>query len=84
MSTKKTAPQRVDELWFEDGTLILQTGLCLFRVYKGLLGARCPMFLSTISIPTGEPELMEGCPVIHVHDAPDDVTHFLKAIHDFE
>jgi hypothetical protein len=42
------------------------------------------MFLSTISIPTGEPELMEGCPVIHVHDAPDDVTHFLKAIHDFE
>ena len=83
MSSK--TPQRVDDLWFDDGTLILQTGSCLYRVYKGLLGVRCPVFLSTISIPqTGEPERMEGCPVIHVHDAPDDVTYFLRAIHHFE
>jgi hypothetical protein len=82
MSTQNP-PRRVPELWFDDGTLVLQAGSCIYRVYKGLLTMQSPVFLEIISIPQMDKvELMEGCPVIHVHDPPEDVTNFLKAIHD--
>ncbi|KAJ6509142.1 hypothetical protein C8R47DRAFT_10947 [Mycena vitilis] len=73
--------QRVQELWFEDGNLVIQAGNSLYRVFRGILAARSPVFADMHSLPQPiDSELVEGCPVVHLHDAPTEVTAFLKAI----
>ena len=76
--------ERVSELWFDDGTIILQAGTSIFRVYKGLLAARSPVFLDMISMPEPDQmELMEGCPLVRLEDSAEDLEYFLRCIHDF-
>ncbi|KAJ7490868.1 hypothetical protein FB451DRAFT_1349350 [Mycena latifolia] len=76
---------RVQELWFEDGNLIIQAGSSLFRVYRGVLAARSSVFQDMLSFPQPpDSELVEGCPLVHMHDSAADVTVFLKAIFDSE
>jgi hypothetical protein len=81
-----TRLERVPELWFEDGTIILQAGSKTFRVYKGLLAARAPLFVEMMPIPepVEEGEVMEGCPVVRLDDSAEDVRYFLRCIHDFK
>ncbi|KAJ6548093.1 hypothetical protein DFH09DRAFT_1169783 [Mycena vulgaris] len=59
-------PQRVQDLWFEDGNIVIQAGNSQFRVYRGILAARSP--------------LVDGCPLVQLTDAETEVTDFLKAI----
>ncbi|KAJ7700676.1 hypothetical protein B0H17DRAFT_925098 [Mycena rosella] len=74
-------PRRVEDLWFEDGNLVLQAGNSQFRVYGGLLAARSPIFQDMLSFPQPpDSELVEGCPLVRLPDAEIDVTHFFKAI----
>ncbi|TFK29205.1 hypothetical protein FA15DRAFT_430688 [Coprinopsis marcescibilis] len=76
----------VDELWFDDGNLILQAESTLFRVYRGLLTARSSVFRDMFAFPP-PPEgnsTMDGCPVIQVYDPAHDMTSFLHAIFDNE
>lgn len=37
-------PQRVQDLWFEDGNLVIQTGNSQYRVYRGLLATCSGVF----------------------------------------
>ncbi|KAJ7119177.1 hypothetical protein C8R44DRAFT_673540 [Mycena epipterygia] len=76
---------RVQGLWFEDGSLIIQAGNSQFRVYRGVLVARSSIFQDMLSL--AQPpssDLVEGCPLVHLHDNPGDVSVFLKAIFDSE
>ncbi|KAJ7119097.1 hypothetical protein C8R44DRAFT_878604 [Mycena epipterygia] len=59
-------PQRVQELWFEDGNLVIQAGNSQFRVYRG----------------APDSELVDGCPSVRLPDPATEVTVFLKAIFD--
>ncbi|KAJ6630389.1 hypothetical protein B0H10DRAFT_2208051 [Mycena sp. CBHHK59/15] len=78
-----TAPQRVEELWFDDGNLVVQAGRNLHRVYRGVLAKRSPVFEDMLSFPQPpDSELVDGCPVVHFPDSEADVTVFLKAIFD--
>lgn len=76
---------RVQDLWFADGSLIIQAGNSQFRVYHGVLTARSSIFQDMLSLvqPPGS-DLVEGCPLIHLHDNPGDVSVFLMAIFDSE
>jgi hypothetical protein len=79
-----TAPERVQDLWFEDGNLILQAENSLFRIYSGLLAARSSVFRDMLAFPPpaeGNP-MMEGCHIVSVYDSAKDMTVFLKAIMD--
>lgn len=69
--------------WFEDGNLILEAGETRFRISRGVLAARSPVFQEMLLFPQppGE-ELVDGCPVVRLHDSPEDVGYFLKAIYD--
>ncbi|THU75501.1 hypothetical protein K435DRAFT_974800 [Dendrothele bispora CBS 962.96] len=81
----KEAPellQRVEELWFEDGTLIIEARGTAFRVYAGLLSARSSVFRDMMSIPQPESSASHSCPTVTLHDSPQDLTHFFKAIMD--
>ncbi|KAK7062833.1 hypothetical protein VNI00_000328 [Paramarasmius palmivorus] len=76
------AYERSTELWFEDGTLIVLAGRVSFRVYRGIVAQNSPIFEDMLSIPQPvDVELYEGCPVVELLDAPEDVLPFLKALH---
>ena len=76
---------RVDDLWFEDGSLIIKAEEKLFRVSKCLLAARSIVFKDMLSfppVPDGEMELIDGIPVVTLSDSAKDVEVFLRAILD--
>ncbi|KAJ7490854.1 hypothetical protein FB451DRAFT_1079609 [Mycena latifolia] len=81
MSVQPRKPHRVRELWFEDGNVVIQAGSSQFRLYRGILAARSPVFQDMFSFPQPpDSELVDECPVVHIPDAATEVTHFLKAI----
>ncbi|KAJ7071804.1 hypothetical protein B0H15DRAFT_870292 [Mycena belliarum] len=83
LDTETREPHHVQELWFEDGNLVIEAGTSRFRVYRGVLAARSPVFHDMLSFPQPpDAELVEGCPLVHLHDAEADVTVFLRAIYD--
>ncbi|KAJ7689849.1 hypothetical protein B0H17DRAFT_904472, partial [Mycena rosella] len=72
---------RVEELWFEDGNIVIQAGNSQFRLYRGILAARSPVFQDMLSFPQpSDSELVEGCPLVRLPDVAIEVTAFLKAI----
>ncbi|KIY43427.1 hypothetical protein FISHEDRAFT_78293 [Fistulina hepatica ATCC 64428] len=73
----------VEGLYFEDGNIVLQADRALFRLYKGLLAARSTFFCDMLSFPQPEKqELFRDCPLVVLHDDPQDATQFLRAIFD--
>lgn len=75
---------RVLELWFEDANVIFQAEGSLFRVHEGILQARSSVFHDMFALPqtTTPPEsdLMDGCIVIQLPDAAEDIRCFFLAI----
>ncbi|KDR69923.1 hypothetical protein GALMADRAFT_103536 [Galerina marginata CBS 339.88] len=83
-----TEPQRVPDLWFDDADVVFQAGQKLFRVHRGILCARSPIFRDMFSIPPPDQEAMgagstiDGCCLINLPDAQQDVYCFFLAIFD--
>ncbi|KAJ6594738.1 hypothetical protein B0H19DRAFT_1284375 [Mycena capillaripes] len=69
-SNESNGPQRVQELWFEDGNIIIQAGNSLYRVYRGPLATRSSVLR----------DIVEGCPFVEFPDPEVEVTPFLRAI----
>ncbi|KAJ7666746.1 hypothetical protein DFH06DRAFT_1184667 [Mycena polygramma] len=68
---------RVAELWFEDDSLILRAEDSIFRISKGILMARSPVFKAMIGLSHSGQESMYGCPMIQLHHSAAEVTSFL-------
>ncbi len=72
-----------EELWFEDGTVILHAGDAELRVYRGLLEARSSVLkeLFAQSHPT-RTVMIDGqhftCPVVRLTDTIQDLRHVLR------
>ncbi|KAJ7142085.1 hypothetical protein C8R43DRAFT_1131078 [Mycena crocata] len=63
VDTALTEPQRVQDLWFEDGNIVIQAGNSQFRVFRGILAARSPVFEDMFSLPQpADSEAVDGCP----------------------
>ena len=78
-------PPKDEELWFDDGNLILTTSTMQFRVYRGLLTAQSLVFRDMLSLPQPpDSETSSKCTycasvvTIPVADSPWDLRHFLK------
>ncbi|EIW56955.1 uncharacterized protein TRAVEDRAFT_128205 [Trametes versicolor FP-101664 SS1] len=69
------------DFWYEDGNLVLAAGNRLFRLYRGLLASRSPVFHAMVcsSSPKDE-ESFDGCPVVHLSDTSYEIQHFLRAL----
>ncbi|KAJ7232029.1 hypothetical protein B0H12DRAFT_1076979 [Mycena haematopus] len=67
-------PTRVEELWFEDGNLVVQAEQSLFRVYRAILAARSSVFNDMLGL-TQPPDA-------ELTDSAEDVTCFFRAIFD--
>ena len=73
---------RSPDVWFDDGTLILEAGDTHFKVYRGILAANSTVFNDMLVVGSGSgEETVDGCPVVRVYDDATDLKHFLKALH---
>ncbi|GJE90726.1 hypothetical protein PsYK624_068700 [Phanerochaete sordida] len=71
-----------EELWYPDGTVVLQAGFMRFRVYKGVLSKHSSVFADMFAMPQPvEAGAYEGCPLVVIHDSEEDTRAFLHALH---
>jgi hypothetical protein len=79
------------DLWFCDGSVILQAESTLFRVHKSQLSRRSIVFSDMFALAqppvitthaTFADETYEGCPVVKLYDSAEDVTNLLLALYD--
>jgi hypothetical protein len=79
------------DLWFCDGSVILQADSTLFRVHMSQLSRRSTVFSDMFTLP--QPPVMtthamladethEGCPVVKLYDSAEDVANLLLALYD--
>ena len=68
-------------LWLDDGTVVLVAKNTAFKVYKGLLAAQSLVFSDMLSAgSTHATQILDGCPVVHLSDSPEDLRHLLRAL----
>nr|GAT45809.1 predicted protein [Mycena chlorophos] len=80
-----TEPCRAEELWFEDENIVLQAGNTQYRVHRSMLARHSPVFRDMLAFPQpADAELVDGCPLVRLHDAEEEVTPFLRALFDLE
>lgn len=78
-----SAPVRSD-IWYCDGSIIIEAERTQFRVHKGVLAEHSSVFQDIFLIPhsKGEDlELIEGCPIVAVTDTAIDMAHLLRALY---
>ncbi|KAG8215022.1 hypothetical protein J3R82DRAFT_8430 [Butyriboletus roseoflavus] len=78
---------RHPDLWFSDGSIVLRAENTLFRVHKSLLSRHSGFFHDLFTLPQPDTKSLssgdiEGCPVVCLHDAPEDVANLLTALVD--
>ena len=71
------------EPWFEDGNVVLQAEKVQFKVYMGILAANSAIFRDMFAVARADKgDAVEGCPVVHLDDNPEQLAYFLDALHD--
>ncbi|KAJ7083812.1 hypothetical protein C8R44DRAFT_53503 [Mycena epipterygia] len=78
--------QRAEALWFSPDVVIIRADSRIFRVFSAILKAQSSVFADMFAFPqpplADSMETMDGFPVVELHDDPDDVEVFLKALFD--
>ncbi|KAJ6497669.1 hypothetical protein C8R45DRAFT_983792 [Mycena sanguinolenta] len=71
------------EIWYKDGSVVLQAENTQFRVYWGILTQHSPFFrdLESLPQPPDQPTV-DGCSIIELQDSSEDVKYLLKALYD--
>ncbi|TFK88125.1 hypothetical protein K466DRAFT_489580 [Polyporus arcularius HHB13444] len=79
------ALSRDTEFWFDDGTIILDSGDVEFRVYRGHLASHSPVLKEMFAKPHGSRSVPAGdgsesviCPYIRLSDSPQELRHVLR------
>ncbi|KAF5340730.1 hypothetical protein D9611_007355 [Ephemerocybe angulata] len=81
--TTEPAPVIRSDLWFEDGSVVLQVQDVQFKVHRTIVARHSPIFLDVFAMPHPQDEpTVEGCPVLHLQDSVQDVRHMLLAFYD--
>ncbi|KAF7314951.1 BTB domain-containing protein [Mycena indigotica] len=82
MSTVTNAIARSEDLWFSDGSIVIQAGNAQFKVFHGILSLRSPIFRDMLSIPQpADAETIDECPVLRLPDDEADTRNFLMALY---
>ncbi|KAK0455458.1 uncharacterized protein EV420DRAFT_1553764 [Desarmillaria tabescens] len=80
----KFTPSRHPGLCFNDGNIAILTGQYYFLIHQGLLCRHSPALDCAIKAldSTCSSARLEGRPVLHLDDSPDEMYHFLSALYD--
>ncbi|KAJ7619815.1 hypothetical protein DFH06DRAFT_72908 [Mycena polygramma] len=77
--------RRVEDLWFPRDTVVIRAEDTIFQVSRAVLGAKSSVFSDMIAFPqptTKDTQVIDGSPVVRLHDSSADVEVFLRAIFD--
>ncbi|KAJ6589885.1 hypothetical protein DFH09DRAFT_218192 [Mycena vulgaris] len=71
------------EVWYNDGSIVLQADNTQFRVHWGVLAQHSSFFrdMQGLPQPPDQPSA-DGCPIVELSDSVADVEHLLKALYD--
>ncbi|KAJ7642779.1 hypothetical protein DFH06DRAFT_1477492 [Mycena polygramma] len=70
------------DIWYQDGSVVLQAEGTQFRVHWGVL-ANSSFFRDMQALPQPpEQPTVEGCPIVELHDLYEDVNHLLTVLYD--
>ena len=75
------------DLYFDDGNVVIEAQGTVFRVYRGLLSRHSPVFASMLALPPEAESSMDtydGCAMVHCSDSTHNMEAFLKALYDYE
>lgn len=77
-----TELKRDQQVWLEDGNIVLLCESTMFRVHRSILAAHCEALqdMFAVYVPPKDEKTYEGCPLIVMHDKPVDMRRFLKTI----
>ncbi|RDX41897.1 hypothetical protein OH76DRAFT_1422827 [Lentinus brumalis] len=77
---------RDSEFWLLDGNVVLIAQKSAFRVHQSVLARHSTVLADLFTVPlppsSDARETMDGCPVVQLHDSPDDLRYLLKALYD--
>ncbi|KAJ7782647.1 hypothetical protein B0H16DRAFT_1446950 [Mycena metata] len=77
------APITRSEIWYQDGSIVLQAQDTQFRVHFGVLSQQSTFFREMQGLPQPPDQpTVEGCPVVEMQDDVSDVMHLLTAVYD--
>ena len=82
-SSGRLATTRYEDLWFEDGNVILAVGDKEFKLYRGPLMAHSLAFRDMLSLPqpeSGPASADDACPVIRLDESVENLRHLLRRI----
>ncbi|EAU85853.1 hypothetical protein CC1G_05070 [Coprinopsis cinerea okayama7 len=75
--------QRSQQVWYDDGNVILQVENRQFRVHKSILSKHSPVLRDMFSMPQPDGQLKEDCPVVVLeHDLAKEWEQVLALIYD--
>lgn len=70
------------DIWFDDGSIVIQAEQTQFRVHRSVLAANSSVFKDLFAVPQPPDEpTVEGCPVVHLSDTAADVTYIVQALY---
>ncbi len=76
--------QKDEQVWFSDGNIVIvAANKFAFRVHKCILSLRSEVFRDLFSLAYAEAataEVMDGCPVVHLTDSPEDIRHLFLVL----
>lgn len=77
-----TELKRDQEVWLDDGNIVLACESTVFRVHRSILAAHCEAFKDMFAVyaPPEDEEKYEGCALIFMPDKQVDMRRFLKAL----
>jgi hypothetical protein len=76
-------------LWFDDGSLVIQASTVRYRVHRTILCRHSAIFRDMVAMPqqdgpSNSEHTFDGCPLVRMMDSPDDLTMLLEAIYNPE
>ncbi|KAM5541948.1 hypothetical protein V8D89_004258 [Ganoderma adspersum] len=78
------SPQRDKDVWLSDGNIVaIAEKKVAFWVHKSILSLRSEIICDLFSLPDGDAattETMDGCPVVHISDSPNDIRGLLLVL----
>lgn len=81
------AAHKAGGLWFSPDLVVLRVQSRVFRVFVAILKKKSSVFADMFSFPqppSSDLDTIEGFPVVTLHDDPEEMEVFLKAIFDSE
>ena len=81
----ETGVQTDGQVWFPDGNIVVvAANKVAFRVHKGILSLRSDIFRDLFSLANfadaATAETIEGCPVVHLTDPPEEIRHLFLVL----